>query len=311
MNIYLIESTDIIVINKMINDILKKNNLDSNNIIRHNMQEVSIGAVTHELDTYNFLMDKKIIICDDCFFMSPTRVKSAIEHDLKALKKYIENPNKDNYLIMICDRLSDKKEIKELITSNVTRMNANVNINDLIKDNLEDFSMSSVTINFLINYCLNDNEKILTELEKLKAYKYDEKVITTEDITAIVIKDYDEDVFDLVNAVIKRNKNLAYEIYKRIMIKEKDTTLIVASISSNIRNMYSSKILMKDGMSVDNIALSLGVKPRAVTIALDNARMFSEKTLLSFLEKLADLDIKSKTGYGDSETLFEIFLLNL
>ena len=308
---YLIESNDYIVITKKINEILLKNKLSNENIIKYDMLETSIAIVIEELDTYNFLSDRKVVVCENSFFLSSSKAKTNVEWDLSLLKKYIASPNPLNCLILICDKLSTKADIKELLSNNIEVINTNISLESIIKEELKDYNISSSTIKYLMEYCLNDNERILNEVKKLKLYKLDDKVITNDDINDIVIRSYDDDIFDLVNAVIKRNKYLAFDIYKRIVVNERDVTGIIGSISNNIRNMYISKILTKDRLSNEVIAEKLGVKPGAIYIALENGRGFSETKLLSLLNDLADLDYASKTTSSNPSTLFELFLLKL
>jgi len=308
---YLIESNDYIVITKKINEILLKNKLSNENMIKYDMLETSIAAVIEELDTYNFLSDRKVVVCENSFFLSSSKAKTNVEWDLSLLKKYVISPNPVNILILICDKLSTKNEIKELVATNIEIVNTNISLEAIIKEELKNYNVSNATIKYLMDYSLNDNERVLNEVEKLKLYKLDDKVITNDDIDDIVVRSYDDDIFDLVNAVIKRNKFLAFDIYKRLIVNDRDVTGIIGSIANNIRNMYISKILIKERLSNEAIAERLGVKAGAIYIALENGRGFSETKLLSLLNELADLDYSLKTTSSNAGTLFELFLLKL
>lgn len=305
-NNYIIISTDKVTEDNHINSILKENKLigDSVEIIKYDYPDVAIDTVLEDLNTYNFLFNCKVIIYNNCSFLSKENDKS-----LKELNKYLENPS-DNYLIMITDSLNEKKDINK---DNIEIIDGKISSEDLIKKNLEHFFMDSSTIKYLSDYCLHNNEKILNELDKIKCYKFSEsdKIITKEDINNIAIKDYDEDIYDLVNAIAEKNKNKAFEIYNRIAQKEKDTVNLIASVASKIRTLYSVKVLIDNRVSSSEIATILGVKPYAVQSALEKCNNFSTKKLLSLLNTLADIDFKSKSGLGKGNTLFEIFLLNL
>lgn len=306
-NNYVIVSEDKITIDNIINSIIKKINNKDLDIIKYDYQEVSIDYVLEELNTYNFLSSCKLLIYSNCAFLSKEQDKK-----IKELKKYFDNPS-DNYFIMINDTLSDKKEIKELLVNNVEIINQNISSDKIIKDNLEEYTMDNQTISYFCNYCLNNNEKILNELTKIKNYKYDEenKNITIDDINKIVIRDYNDDIFDLVNAIIKKNKDKAFELYYRLLRKEKDSVNIIASVASNIRNLYSVKVLYEKKYKQNDIANILGIKPYAVSIALDNCNNFSSKKLLYLLNTLSDMDYKTKSGNGQANILFEMFLLNI
>jgi DNA polymerase-3 subunit delta len=304
---YLIVANDKISIDSLINKIVSGSKEKDLEIIKYTYPEIGIPDVLEELNTYNFLSNCKLIVFYNCTFLSKDSDKA-----IKEFKKYIENPS-DNYLILVNDSLSDRKEIKELIASGIEVVENKTSIEEMIKSNLDFCTMDDKTIKYFIGYCLGNNEKILNELEKIKCYKYSEndKNITIKDINSIVMKDYDEDIFDLVNAIANRNREKSFDIYGRIREKEKDSVNIIASVSSNIRNLYSVRVLLEKKYKQNEISNILGIKPYAVQIASERCGNYSKKKLLYFLNTLADIDYKTKSGSGRGNALFEMFLLNL
>lgn len=306
-NNYLIVSNDKVNIDSKIKNIIDNIKVEDIEIIKYDYPDVSIDLVLEELNTYNFLSNIKIIIYYNCTFLSKDSDKS-----IKNLKKYLDNSS-DNYLILINDSLSEKKDIKDLLANNIEIINNKISSEMLIKDNLDFCKMDSKTIKYFAEYCLYNNEKIINELSKLKCYKYSEsdKNITIQDINNIVLKDYDEDVFDLVNAIVTRNKDKAFAVYGRISSKEKDSVNIIASVAGGIRNLYSVKVLQEKKYSQNDISNILGIKSYAVQVARENCDNYATKKLLSLLNTLADIDYKTKSGNGRGNSLFEMFLLGL
>lgn len=304
---YLIVSSDRINIDLKIKQIIDEIKIKDIEVVKYEYPDTDIDTVLEDLNTYNFLSNCKVIIFKNCTFLSTENDKS-----IKRLKEYLKNPS-DNYLILVADTISDRKEIKELLSTNIELIDSKSSSEVLIKNNLEYCTMDNKTVKYFAEYCLYNNEKIINELEKLKCYKYSEsdKTITMKDINNIVIRDYDEDIFALVNAIAQRNKDKAFELYERISQKEKDSVNIIASVSSNIRNLYSVKVLLERKFKANEISNILGIKPYAVQIASENCSNYSAKKLLSFLDTLADIDYKTKSGNGKGNNLFEMFLLSL
>lgn len=307
-NNYLIVSNDKIVIDNKVSKILSDIKIQDLEIIKYDMSEVLISTVIEELDTYNFLSSCKMVICYNCLFIEGENNK-----ELKILKNYITNSS-DNYLVLIASKISDKKEIKDLLSSNIEIIDSGISSEVLVKNNLGRYKMENKTVKYFVSYCLANNEKILNELEKIKQYKATDynDIITVADIDKIAIREYDEDIFDLVNAIVRRDKKKSFDIYSRIMQKEKDIVNIVASLASQIRLLYSVKILSNNRMSIDSMAKILNVKSRAISIALENCYNFSEKKLLYLLNELADIDYKTKSGNTYSNiSIFKNFLMNI
>ena len=285
INNYVIVSNDKVNIDLNIQNIIKKINIKDLEIVKCDYPDITINSVLEELDTFNLLSNCKLVIYYNCGFLNKESDKS-----VKELKKYLDNPS-----------------------NNVEVLKESVSSEKIVKDNLDSLLMDNKVIQYFCNYCLNNNEKIINELDKIKNYKYndDDKNVTIEDINNIVVRDYNDDIFDLVNAIIKKNKNRAFELYYRLMQKEKDSVNIIGSIASSIRNLYSVKVLNEKRYKQNDISEILGIKPYAVSIALENCNNYSSKKLLHLLDTLADIDYKTKSGNGDSNILFEMFLLSL
>ena len=303
-NNFLIESNDYVAISSKIENIIK--DIKSKEIIKYDLTITNFDTVLENLNTYNFLSDFKVVICYNTFFLTPGDYP-----ELKELKKYLENPS-DNYLILVTDSLSTKKEVKDLLKY-FDVIDCRISSEVLIKKNLGVFSMDNRTVRYFANYCLGNNEKILNELQKIKCYKLNDikKEITINDIDNLVIKDYNENVFDIVNVIVRRDKTLAFDILSRILQKQKDSVTIIASIASQIRLLYSIKILKDDGIRESEMALILGVKQGAISIASQNCDNFSSKKLLYLINELAKIDLKSKSENIDSEFLLKQFIFDI
>ncbi len=305
-NNYIIVSNDKITIDTRISRIIEEWKLKDYELIKYTYPDNQIDDVIEDLNTYNFLSNMKVIVYYNCTFLNKDLDKS-----IDNLANYLNNPS-DNIFIMINDNINDSKDIKKII-SNVSIIDSRISSEVLIKNNLENYTMDNKTVKYLAEYCLYNNEKIVNELGKIKCYKYSDSVknITIEDINLIVLRDYDEDIFDLVNAIVNRNKSKAIDLYERISRKEKDSINIMASVSSSIRNLFCVKILLERKYKANEISTILGIKPYAVQVASENCNNYSKKKLLYFLNLLSDIDFKSKSGNGNGNSLFEMFLLSL
>ena len=306
-NNYLIISSDKVVIDLKIKEIIKKIKEKDIDIIKFDLTVNTMDEVLEELNTYNFLSNIKVVILYNALFIEGD---SSYDKELKSINKYLDEKN-DNTFIMVASKQSTKKSITDLI-SKVNVIEETISSDLLIKNNLEGYNMDSRTINYLKEICHSNNEKIMTELTKLKLYKYDDpnKLITREDIDNIVYKEYDDNVFDLVNAITSKNKSKAIELYERLSEKE-DSTVIVATIASKIRMMYSIKVLRDKKKKPIEIADILGVKPAAINISLEQCDNFSNKKLLSLLYELSQIDYISKTTSKDLDLQFKLFLMSI
>lgn len=310
MNTYIIESNDYIVINSKIKDILKKHNLTSDMIIKYDLLETPISVAIEDLDTYNFLSSNKVVVCDNAYFLTASKPKGAILHNEEELEKYLKNPSSENILILICDKLDTRKKLVKIIDKKFI-LNGEVSIDNLIKERLGDYQMDFKTTKYLIDYCDNDNERILNELEKLKCYKLEDKIITTSDIDEAVIKLTGDNIFSLIDSIVAKNKSKAYSITNDLINKGEDISKIIIMVSDQFRLMYQVKTFLRQGYNQDSIASMLKIHPYRVKLAIEKGYNYSSKVLLTNLEYFFDLDYMIKTGNNNPKLCFELFLANL
>ena len=307
MNNYLILSNDKVIIDSNIRDIVKKIKDDDKEIIKMDLTVNSLYEVLEVLNTYTFLSNVKIVILYNSIFVEGD---TTYDKELKQLEKYL-NEETSNYFIMVASKKSSKKSIVELL-KNVKVIEEQINPEQLVKDNLEQYKMDNGTIKYFVNICHNNYEKILNELNKLKIFKIDDptKLITRNDIDMITIKEYDDNIFDLVNAITNRNRKQAIELYSRLREKE-DSTLIIGAIANKIRMLYSIKVLRDDKLSIDEMAELLDVKRAAISISLESCDNFSSERLINLLKRLFEIDIISKSETKDLDLQFKLFLMNI
>lgn len=308
-NIYVISSTDQATIQNEIKQIFTKfKNIER---VNYDLSETEIERVIEDLDTYNFLSSKKGIVATNASFLSTDKIKSEVEHNLKTLEKYLTNPNPDNILIFVVNNLDKRKKIVATLLENATLIEKELNLKDLIKNRLEDYKMDQRTENYLIEYCANNNERILNEIEKLKTYKLEEKEITIADINEVVVRNMEDNIFNLVDNILKGNKQKAFTAYQDLLLQGEQPASILSKLANKIRLIYQVKILAKTGKSDQEIGKNLSMHPYPVKLARESSYNYTESMLTEYLEKLAQVDYEMKSGSATAELSFEIFMASI
>lgn len=311
MKNYLIITNDSVTIDEEIKKILNDAKLTEENVIRYDLSETLLDNVIEELNTYGLFTDNKVVIAHSCEFLTGSNKKNQLPQDEKLLEDYINNPNPLNILIIICDKLDERKKINKLLKEKCTVIESNLSIEDKIKKELEDYKMDFKTINYLIGYLNNDNQRIITELRKLKMYKYDEKVITIPDIDEIVLKEFDDNVFSLIDSIVKKNIKKSFEIYEELTSRGEDINKIVIMTTDQFRLIYKVKLLINEGKSKDMITSILKIHPYRVKLAMEASYNFTNMELIRYIKALGQIDINTKMGVSPNNYGFDLFLLNL
>ena len=307
-NLYFIETDSKELLDIKVNEILKNNKLTVDNLITYDMEENNISLAIMDLDTYSLFNSKKVILCRDCVFLSSN--KSEIEHDLELLTKYLNNPNPDNILVLSVDKSDGKKNITKLVKEKCKVVETKIDVFKYVKEYTKNYKMDDEVIRYLILNATENISHITNELDKLMAFKYEEKEITKEDIDLVVIKKIDSNIFDLIDAIISKNKNKSLRIYEEMTNYGEDIFKIFVSLSNQIRLIYQVKTLKN--LTNEEIANKLKLKNvkqvAAIRYKIDK---YTSGELLDYLHRLSIMDEELKLGKSIDKIVFPTFIASL
>ncbi|MDD3048978.1 MAG: DNA polymerase III subunit delta [Bacilli bacterium] len=315
-NIYVLYGEDKSLIDKELKKIITNNFKDDfeNNISTYNMNDTSLNKILEDANTMPFLSDKKIIICNDCYFLTGSKDNNT-ELDTESLLKYIDNYNDSTILIFIVnnEKLDERKKIVKTLKNKAVvkvfnKLNSNEMINYIKNIFLENnYQISERAILSLMDRINGNIEYAENEANKLMLYKMEDKKILEEDIDEIVRKIAVDNVFELVDAVSKKDINRTLDLYKQLLINNEEPIKVIAILGNQFRLIYQTKKLYKQGYTERDIASKLAIHPYRIKLA--NESKLNEKELLTYLDKLADLDIGIKSGEISKYVGLELFFL--
>ena len=310
MNSYLIEGIDYVAIEEEVKKIISKEKFTSSLISTYDMDESELQNALEDLDTYNFLSDKKTIIIKNIDSLKYDDYKKDFDH----LLKYIDNPVEDNLLIIEAKKLNGTYKITKELRKKCKCIEIELNTKAFIKNELKDYKANQETINILDEYCNGDYTKIQSECDKLKNYKYEEKEITKEDVINMVNKklgDPQDLTFAFSRSIAEKNKSKALKEYKELLSYNVDALGILGLLGSQLRIIYQVKLLDQRGMRVSEIAKTLGEKEFRIKKTMELIGLYSKEEVLNLMKKLAEIDLKIKTTDTDPNTEIELFIINI
>ena len=302
-NLYLIIGENDTIINLKIKELLKDN---YDNLITYDMEISNISDAIMDLDTYSLFNEKKYIYAKNAKFL--TSEKSEINHNVDSLKKYLENPNINNTLIISCSKLDSKKNIVKLVKDKTMVIETDIDLNKYVKDYCKNIKISLDTIKYLIETVGTDINRITNELDKLLMYCKSE--ITKKDIDDVVIKKIDTNIFLLIDAIISKDKKKSLMIYNEMINYGEEIFKIMVALANQIRLIYSVKVL--EYLTNDEITSILNLKnPKQVVALRYKIGKYSTKDLLKYLYKLSLLDEEMKLGKCIDKVAFPTFIMSI
>ncbi|MCI5552293.1 MAG: DNA polymerase III subunit delta [Tenericutes bacterium] len=312
---YLLYGLEDYLIQEEIKKIIEKDKIEEININKYNLENNMIDNVIEDATTISLFQDKKVIIVENAYIFSGTTNKKLPEQNTDLLLDYLNHSNPNTVLIftLIKDKIDTRKKITTLMKKNGTikEFNTVSNINNWITKELEPYQMDKKEVEYFINRVGNNLSILKEEIDKLKLYKDDEKVITQKDIEQLTHKNIDTDIFKLIDSILSTRKKEALESLEEMMKYGEEPIAIIVMLANQFRIMYQSKQLLKKGYSEREIANLLEIHEFRVKKALEKGRKYSSDEILKKLEDLADLDYQIKSGQLDKNIGLELFILNM
>jgi len=308
-NVYLVYGNNYSLIKKEI-DKLKKDIVD---VVRYDLSEKNVSFLLDDASCISLFGSKKVLVGENSNFLLPSNNS---EHDLKYLEKYI-NSNNDNIVIfyVVSDKLDERKKIVKLIKEKCNVINPmeidKKNISNFIIDEFkcDGYKIDYKTANYFISYVGDNVDIIISEIDKIKLYKNDDKQVTIEDINSISSKKINDNVFDLCDGIMKRDFDKIHNCYNDLSILKQDQTKLISLIGNQFVLVYQAKLLEENRYSVNEIEKILKVHPYRIKLALQTDYLLYE--LKDIIHKLSLLDYNIKSGKIDKEIGFDTFLLKL
>jgi DNA polymerase III delta subunit len=140
-------------------------------------------------------------------------------------------------------------------------------------------------------YCLCDMGRVSKEVEKLIALNSEEGV-TTRLVDELVYKDADYRIYEMTNAVARKNYNTFCEILYDLLSKGNDENMLLSSLLSYFKNLL---IISTSDASDKELADMLKMKEYGVKKSGEQARAIGRERLTNLVNGIYSLiaDIKS------------------
>ena len=164
--------------------------------------------------------------------------------------------------------------------------------------------ISSEGADTLIDYCNGYLTRIVCELDKLAYYDLSDPLITKKMVEDLVSKDSEAVVFELTEALGKKNGDLALSLIQEFK-KEKG---LLGLITNHFRRLFFISI---SDLPDKELAVLLGVKEYAIMKQRSQVKNFSKMQLKKIYGLLEKIDFMIKSGQMLAENALEFLALSI
>jgi len=318
--VYLIDGFQDYLSDKVKNSFIKLIPEDerSMNLSVFDMEETSLSNAIEDAVSMPFFGDKRLVMINHPYFLTGSKKKSKIDHDVDELIEYLQHPQEST--IMVIFAAYDKLDSRKKITKQLKKLATTVSIGQpseretkaIIKNEVAKSGcmIDDSAIDKLVELTSGDLTKMMNEIPKLTTYNYNAKRIESQSVVDLVPKSMEQNVFDLVNTVLDKQPTKSLEIYHQLVLESDNPIQINAVLIQQFRLLIQVMILKQHGFSQGNIASSLKVHPYRIKLALQSIRKFSYDELRLAYLGLVDIEREMKSSSRSAELLFELFIVN-
>lgn len=315
--IYLFTGTSEIFIKNRMNRIIQSYTKLEKTIIKYDMETTALSTVLEDAITIPLLEDIKIIILKNPIFL--TKASEASKNDVKAFIKYLKSPNDTTVLMIDATNLAihQANEIYKVL-KNVARIidypdPEEIEIKGWIVRSFDTngIDIKDDALNLLLEYIGDDQPRLAGEIEKLVSYVGKNGTIRSSDIRLLVPKNVNNEIYQLIKAIIDQDLSQIHSIYDNLITHTKDSMTIISLISNKFKELLSTYRLLKFGYSQSDVAKFYNVSTGKAYYIVQEAKAFKISDLEYYIDKLAELDFQIKSGKIDKTVGLELFLLKL
>ena len=290
--------------------------LEIKNSIKYELDEVSydleedgIYSIIDELSTVSLFDTPKFVVVKSAEVLLTFSDKAVLE-----LATIMNDMDSSNVLILLSTKGFDTKSekyqrIKRFSTYIDIKMK-NISLDKFAIRELEkdEYKIDNEALSLLCSY--SPNLSYLEQyIEVLKCYKMNDKKITDKDIIQMVQKPLDDNVYQLIEAVIKKDKKGTFACYNDLKIINLQPSYLVSLLISKFQELYNVQVLTKSGLNQNDISNLFNVSSGRAYYMIKNAKSISINEIKNNLEYLNKLEYEIKSGKVDQALGLELYFL--
>ncbi|MDR3190188.1 MAG: DNA polymerase III subunit delta [Lactobacillaceae bacterium] len=313
--VYLIQGTDQYLLRQVrqaFTDLIEPDDR-SMNLAPFDMREVPLGYAIDDARSIPFFGDKRVVIIDNAGFLTG-ETGGKIEHQVDDLIEYIEHPEPQTILVIFApfEKLDGRKKITKLLKERVAYLPfgdiTEKEIAQMVQAKLSEhgFQINPAAGQLLLRLTNLDITQIMAELDKLMLYRFETKIIDEEAVLNLVTKTLGENIFDLIDALLKNKIANAVTLYHELLTSGEEPLRLHGALIGQFRLLLQVKAATT---SEQGTATALKVHPYRVKLAKQTVRNFSYKSLAKAYLGLVAMEKQLKSTQRDPELLFELFVL--
>ncbi|MEW6143993.1 MAG: DNA polymerase III subunit delta [Thermodesulfobacteriota bacterium] len=254
-------------------------------------ESASGKEIADNASTYPMFSKKKLVVVKNADKLSAK--------ELAALEPYLASPSPSACLVLI---FGEGKKPKLGGGKNAAYFDFSLEKGGAVTAVREEARKLGYEINragadALIGLVGEDLQEIHNELVKISVYKGDRKTIGPEDVEALTKKTKFADIYQLINAISRRDKRTAHRVLGELEAAGEEPLSILGLISWRFRLIWRAKELQDRRLGQSEILKELKISPGQLYYLSEDLKKFTYEDIERIMGALAECDKKLKLSY--------------
>ncbi|MBQ6794766.1 MAG: DNA polymerase III subunit delta [Clostridia bacterium] len=264
------------------------------------------------INAFPLMSERKLVVFNNCkLFHTSLPEKNKWEALFSSLPDYV--------VVLIRDTVSEKGKKGTTVEQIVKKMGTEVVCDYLEDSRLRPWlmkvaasfgkSLSDKDAYYIIKNLGQSMTLLRSEMEKICA-RAEEFVITREDIDSVIRNVLVESIFNLIDSVIYRRRDLAFDTLANLEKLKIEPVTIIPTFADQVLGIYKAKLMMTQKMSINEIKKTIHRNIFVADKMVQKASKITLNDLEVLISMLTDAEYKTKNGIGDAWTELYMIVAN-
>lgn len=284
------------------------------NIFSYDGKKYDLISVKEAIDALPVFSDKKLLIFNNSGLFLVTGSDAATK-DYKEFWEEIIDDIPENVYIVFDESKIDKRNG---LYKKLTKTDSVIEFPYLPEDQMINWTVglfktmgkeiSPHEAKYLIDITQTGMSSVKSEATKIAAYTQGKTSITRKDIQAVTVPVVENRVFDMVDAILSKDKIASLKMLNDLLVLKEDETKILGAISVNVDKLLTVKLLSEEKTDKAIIASKTKIPPFVVSKYISLSGKYNVDVLKDLLTKCVETDVLFKSTRCDKAVILQTFI---
>ncbi|MDE6748216.1 MAG: DNA polymerase III subunit delta [Lachnospiraceae bacterium] len=267
---------------------------------------IEAGEIIDLAETLPFLADKRVIIIENSGFF---------KHGGEQLAEYLKAPCDTTFFVMVEAEIDKRSKLFKAITAKGRAIEFKAQDEGILKRWIlgtlkkENKKITERDLSLFLEKTGTDMENISKELEKIICYCMDKEVITGADIEEICVRQVNNQIFDMMDAIAGKRQKEAMDLYYDLLTLKEPPMRILFLLARQFNLLLQVKELKQKGYPAKTIGENVGLPGFIAGKYVNQAEKFSAQYLRRAVTDCVETEEAVKTGKMNDVLSVELLLI--